>query len=298
MLKALFYRLSIVLKYTKNPLQSMLVYSGIKNKTICKLKNNLGEFEYCKDNKPVFGALLDSLEKIDKIDKNRLDEFKNFVSQLNSEIIELDDVKFKNKHIEVLFEKLIENPYGLDNLNDRIVIDIGANIADTTLYFASNGAKEVYGFEPLPPIFDIGVENINLNTNLKDKIHFFNLAVSDNDGYLDLYYSGESSIVANTFDESEYSYKVKAVTLERIIEEYDIVPDVLKVDCEGCEYGIVKVSDLSMFKDIIIEYHAKITNIKEDCIINKLKNEGFKINKCPVFDLPIEEIGIIHAYKT
>ena len=79
MLKALFYRLSIVLKYTKNPLPSMLVYSGIKNKTICKLKNNLGEFEYCKDNKPVFGALLDSLEKIDKNDKNRLDEFKNFV---------------------------------------------------------------------------------------------------------------------------------------------------------------------------------------------------------------------------
>ena len=42
------------------------------------------------------------------------------------------------------------------------------------------------------------------------------------------------------------------------MEEYNVRPNVLKIDCEGCEYDIIlrNYDTLSLFEQVIFEYHA------------------------------------------
>lgn len=43
------------------------------------------------------------------------------------------------------------------------MLDVGANIADSCIYFASRGAEKVIGVEPLLKNYEIAKENIKLN---------------------------------------------------------------------------------------------------------------------------------------
>jgi len=52
-------------------------------------------------------------------------------------------------------------------------VDVGAASGDTAIYFALNGAKHVYAFEPYPYSYNIAKENIKLN-HLEDKITMLN----------------------------------------------------------------------------------------------------------------------------
>ena len=44
----------------------------------------------------------------------------------------------------------IDDEYGEIDINNRLVIDIGASICDTALYFILKGANKVMAFEPVP----------------------------------------------------------------------------------------------------------------------------------------------------
>ncbi|WP_338604544.1 FkbM family methyltransferase [Sulfolobus tengchongensis] len=59
-------------------------------------------------------------------------------------------------------ETFISESYEAD-VHGKEVIDIGANVGDTALYFAINGAKRVYSFEPLLPAYKEALGDINLN---------------------------------------------------------------------------------------------------------------------------------------
>ena len=63
------------------------------------------------------------------------------------------------------------------------------------------------------------------------------------------------------------------------------------MDCEGCEVGIIKNSDLSMFSEIIFEYHTHMTGVEKEELINLLEKQGFKLN---LIDEKTESMGIIH----
>jgi hypothetical protein len=63
-----------------------------------------------------------------------------------------------------------------EGVEDKTIVDIGAYIGDTAIYFALLGAKRVIAFEPYPLLYRILLENINLN-NLGDQIKAKNVAV-------------------------------------------------------------------------------------------------------------------------
>lgn len=65
---------------------------------------------------------------------------------------------------------------------------------------------------------------------------------------------------------------VKLTTLEEIVERFNLKDACLKMDCEGCEYSILKTPKkiLKTFQEIIIEYHYK--NLKE-----KLEKASFRV---------------------
>ncbi|MCC6017275.1 MAG: FkbM family methyltransferase, partial [Desulfurococcaceae archaeon] len=73
-----------------------------------------------------------------------------------------DGVKFRYWHNSILgvFD------YGhWDELNveDKVVVDVGAFIGDSSIYFALRGARRVIAVEPHPEAYKVMVENIRLN---------------------------------------------------------------------------------------------------------------------------------------
>ena len=88
---------------------------------------------------------------------------------------------------------------------------------------------------------------------------------------------------------------METVTINDIIEEYAIEPNILKIDCEGCEVNIIKHSDLSMFKEIIMEYHTNVTKVDENILIDILKKQGFKLKN--QLKYKHNGMGIIHMIK-
>ena len=85
------------------------------------------------------------------------------------------------------------------------------------------------------------------------------------------------------------------VTIEDIIKEYNINPHTLKIDCEGCEANIIKYSDLSMFSQIIMEYHTNATGVDEKFLIGVLKDQGFELKS--QVNLEYDGIGIVYMIK-
>ncbi|WP_048054006.1 FkbM family methyltransferase [Thermoplasma volcanium] len=62
-------------------------------------------------------------------------------------------------------------------MEGRKVLDIGANIGDSAIYFALKGAAHVYAFEVVPSTSEICKENVRLN-NLDGKITVFNYGLT------------------------------------------------------------------------------------------------------------------------
>ena len=95
--------------------------------------------------------------------------------------------KFKNKIVRLVYDtdkqmnntlgaikdQFIGEQYKWLKVKGKIVIDIGANIGDSAIYFALKGARQVHAFEPYPYSYNIANKNIRLN-DLQDKINLIN----------------------------------------------------------------------------------------------------------------------------
>lgn len=157
---------------------------------------------------------------------------------------------FKLKLLNGIYSFIIDEiylmkVYGDKSLNDRIVIDIGASIGDTAIYFVMNNAKKVYTFEPDKERFKLLIENIRLN-NLEEKIFAYNIAIDSR-------------------------------KLERFIKDNNLSNIFLKIDCEGCEYDLLLNSTNDVFDridDIVLEYHNS-----PKPLIDRLKRLGYVCNK-------------------
>jgi len=70
---------------------------------------------------------------------------------------------------------------------------------------------------------------------------------------------------------------VESITLKELLNLFDDEPiDLLKMDCEGCEYGVLNNSNKEIFekiKAIEMEFHNRIQNLPEI-----LKENGFIID--------------------
>ena len=158
--------------------------------------------------------------------------------------------------------------------------------------FASKGLT-VYGFEPVRELYELSLKNVGLNPHLKDKTNLFNYAVSYKKGTISI----DKMDSTSEYIDSEYSYEIEVITLEDILSKFNIKPTLLKMDCEGCEFDIIRNTDLSGFEEIIMEHHAGLRNDNHEDIVNILEKQGFKVNVVPLWTFDIEDIGIIHAYK-
>jgi len=156
---------------------------------------------------------------------------------------------------------------------NEIVIDIGANIGDSSIYFALNKAKYVIALEPYPYTFNLAVQNIKVN-NLNDKITILNSGYGKASEIVKVDEKMRDTLGAILIPSNE-GKEVKLYSLKMLLKEFRIKEALLKMDCEGCEYNILNEDDdvLRKFKRIALEFHCGYRNIE-----NKLINAGFSIN--------------------
>lgn len=183
-----------------------------------------------------------------------------------------NDIKFKYINYSV-YETFCKKQYNI-NVKGREVLDIGANIGDTPIYFISKGAYHVYAFEPLPYNYFHAKENISLN-NFESKITLINGAVGAVSGFINI-----PAYVDNTNGFSIYksygdnSLRIKLYSFNEAVK---LMKDryLLKMDCEGCEKEIILNNNFD-FERIIFGSHEDITGISTKLLINIIEKQGYK----------------------
>ncbi len=185
--------------------------------------------------------------------------------------------------------------YSWLKVKDRVIVDIGANIGDSSIYFATQGAKKVYSYEPYPYAFKKAKQN---SARFGTKIKIFNQGVGSSTKRIKLdankKYSGGSNLKA-----SKVGKEIKITTLKDIVESHNLRNAILKIDCEGHEYEILLNSDndtLNRFDAIVLEYHFGYANLAE-----RLKKAGFKVSYTPALTHPTKDgsllLGLMYARK-
>jgi FkbM family methyltransferase len=141
---------------------------------------------------------------------------------------------------------------------------------------------QVHAFDPTPRAIQ-WIES----QKLPKGFHFYNFGVSDFDGYAQLNPHENPRDVSHTIlDRPETTHngvKVKVHSLRTIVDMLGHRKiDVLKMDIEGAEYGVIQdiVSSDIEIDQLLLEFHHRFRNVgtaKTRHAIEALNNRGFKI---------------------
>lgn len=134
------------------------------------------------------------------------------------------------------------------------VLDIGANTGDSVIYWLYRGAKKVVAVEPVPAYFQV------LTLNVADK-----------------------PVITLNASIGASLPRVPNVSLLELVREHN--PEVVKVDCEGCEYycveDIKKLPQLGV-KTLMIEIHG-FDGMSRDELFSLLEDHFKKFDaKCTI----------------
>ncbi|MFN0014609.1 MAG: FkbM family methyltransferase [Saprospiraceae bacterium] len=167
---------------------------------------------------------------------------------------------------------------------DPTVIDIGANVGFfATLAFLKLKNPNVFSFEPIQRNF---AELQRNTTALGPRLTLVNKAVSNNEGEIVLKFDSNQAVTtsASIFDNSLGSdeERVASTTLTAIFRDYGLShTDILKLDCEGAEYGILYDTPPALFEKIgciTMETHAGVqANENNNALADYLKKLGYTV---------------------
>ncbi len=144
------------------------------------------------------------------------------------------DGLYEKENVQFLLEllKLVRDP---------VVLDIGANIGNHTLAFATC-AKHVYAFEPIPAIYKLLSGNVAANKLAN--VTTCNFALSDNAEPATIYMVSHGNFGASSFDKR--SEEVEAVTVQKMRGDDFVAAnaltkiDLLKIDVEAHEVFVLR----------------------------------------------------------
>jgi len=269
--KANLSRASLINKAIKNWYQFYLVYLGIKKSATLEFvdgykinvsKRNLSRALIIAE----FHAMLRRARDLGltiRVNKDKV------VVKVKKRWLILDRETAPSIITELLFPQ-----HDVFNVKGRDVIDIGAYVGDTAIYYYLYGnARHVYAFEPIPYIYKKGLQVIKRN-NLMKFISFFNEGVSGEKGVIKVPKSGTNFDKVEPAESTEDKV-IKIISLEDFVRKYKIDDAILKVDCEGCEYSIFQKASkevLQRFVGIYIEYHYGYADLAL-----RLKEDGFNV---------------------
>ncbi len=153
------------------------------------------------------------------------------------------------------------------SIQGAIVLDIGANIGNHTVYWSKvREATHIYSFEPVPDTFRILKRNIELNA-LEEKVTLFPVALGNEDGSANLDFwdpnnCGKAQIKSST-DGSMKLARLDDFSFERI--------DFVKIDVETFEYHLLLGARETLnkhspviFVEIFSEHFERVNGLLEE----------------------------------
>jgi len=157
---------------------------------------------------------------------------------------------------------------------EAVIVNIGAHIGTFDLFV--NGLCEnchLYDFEPERSNYELLKVNLELN-NIRN-VNLNNMAVSDQDGWLQ--FAGEETYKNEFHSDAKGGVRIKTIKLDTFIEENQIDGiDLLKMDCEGSEYDILPgFNGIFKCSAIMMEYHLMGSGKAE---LNVYQNDEFLIH--------------------
>lgn len=226
----------VLKRYVDNWFSVLMVYSGIKPSTIAKFKDGIAievRKQYPFD---FYGELYRRYLMDNGFACSQQGEGKIIVETPKGYQIKV----LSKINLHVIDEIFLMQTYGKPMLSGRPVIDVGCSYCDSAIYFLSCDAIHVYGYDPSMERYQLGLENIAIN-NLYNKITLYNEAAT-------------------------------ADKINTLMKEKDLHNVYLKMDCEGCEYELIKGLNLSHITEIALEYHHEAKPL-----IDILKANGFEV---------------------
>ncbi|MFA6992025.1 MAG: FkbM family methyltransferase [Candidatus Gracilibacteria bacterium] len=222
------------------------------------------------------------------------------------------NLKYNNKAVSLILrtdadesvfnEVFIERDYkSLEEIIKKAknpIVDIGAHIGVFCVYTRTlNEGAPLFAYEPETENFKTLKENLKLN-HLEKTVIIKNTAVTGKEEIRELYIKQDShnhSLL--NFGENIGETKVQTTTLQKILQKTGSC-DLLKMDCEGAEFEILKSmssEDFKKIKNIYIEYHEYSSDLKSIELKQILEQNGFKTKLTPShYD---RQMGFILAIK-
>ena len=199
----------------------------------------------------------------------------------NTNIVEtFDGVRYHLEHVGAMPEIYIRRIHDFysNDLQGKIVVDLGASVGDTPLYFASRGAT-VYAVEMTKTNHDTMLKNLDLNPHLKDKVIPIHAAYGK-DELIEYYQDslnritnrGGASFMKNKYGKYGKKNTVQGMSLATLRKKHSLDSIVLlKIDCKGGEF-FLKEEELKGIKKVKIEYYSLVPEHKVSELMQTLKD--------------------------
>ena len=153
-----------------------------------------------------------------------------------------------------------------------VALDIGANIGNHSLYFASH-FREIVAFEPNPRTFKVLRLNADLATNIT--CHAFGLSSESREGRLNLQVGNVGA--ASLLTPAETGINVALRTLDSLDGLSDV--KLVKIDVEGHEAQVLEGGRALLLRDqpiILLEQHARDFIHGQSPSLSILKELGYR----------------------
>ena len=190
----------------------------------------------------------------------------------------------------LLKEKFVEGQYYFDNeKQEPVVIDCGANIGISALYFKSLYPHAiVHCFEPYSKAVEYLKRNIAAN-NLEN-VFVYQEAVSALDGEIKLNIPADANMLNPTVlvaKDSTVFEIVKSVKLSSFVNSIKENIDLIKLDVEGAEYDIVEdlnnsgILATGKVRMLVVEYHDSVFKdaLRLQQFIGMLSDNNYEVSR-------------------
>jgi hypothetical protein len=212
-------------------------------------------------NVPINVAIINAMLKYEnKYGKTAIFDNKNeigFEYKGNNITLKLHKILERGIYENFVYEQYWYLANFLATEKENTVVDIGAGIGDSPIYFTMNGAKKVIAIESDKERCDLLKDNVKAN-GFEGKI------IPVYGGYNNISLKKIGEIVKNETGDERYF---------------------LKMDCEGCEYNLLKENrkDLAKIKHFQIEFHYGYESLEKFMSDNGFDIHYFTYDRMGVF---------------
>jgi FkbM family methyltransferase len=236
-----------------------------------------------------------------------------FIRQGQELFVEIDGVRMRLQTREELFildELYVHNCYQAYAPGDPLVLDIGLNVGFSSLFLAKRlPTSQIVGYELMRPTFEAAQANLALNPELARRIEAQCVGASDKDATFTLKYNPHHRGSIGLYDAPKWAQAENTQTVEaqvrdaaQLVDEacarYPNRPVMMKIDCEGEEYAIIRrlhvTGKLERVQLLMIEWHRMHHWQNPEELCRDLQQAGFGTL---LTESRLGNIGMLYAFR-